>query len=345
MEDDGVRATQATVVMTLWSEPPGRLQRTFAALAAQEGLRAGLEVVVAVDPADAITRVETTPSGAIRSVRIVDNPGGARSAGLNRAVRASSTPWICRVDARSVVPPDYVARCVELLQENTGAGVVGGLQCPTPAGPGVRARAIARALANPWALGGAAYRTGMHAGAVDTVYLGAFRRDELLTLGGYDERLDANEDFELCQRYRTSGRTVWLDPRLRVPYTARADLHGLWSQYLAFGRSKVRFWRATGERPNGRQRLALTMGAVAAGAGGVTVALHPATALWAGVAAVGGLIVLDAAARQPAGPLVRMAAVPAYAILLGAWLAGVAVETVMPRRPPRAAGRERASTA
>lgn len=321
----------ASVIMTAKGEPADRLHRVLRSLADQQGLADGLEVLVATDPTDVVTRIESEPAGAVRSVTFVDNPGGARSSGLNLATRVASTPWVCRVDARSLLSPRHVARCIELLSARPDIGVVGGVQRPVVLAASRQARGIARALANPWALGGAAYRTGRHSGPVDTVYLGAFRRTELLVVGGYDESLEANEDFELCRRYRAAGLVVWLDATLDVGYEPRETLTAIWRQYHAFGRSKVRYWRATGERPNARQRLALTLAAVAAGAGGVAVARRPRALGGLCAAAAGGLAILDAAgAAEQADIPTRVASIPAYATLYTAWIGGVATEVVTP---------------
>jgi succinoglycan biosynthesis protein ExoA len=335
----------ASVVMTVKGEPAGRLRRVIGALAGQEGLAGGLELLVAADPTDPTATIDTEPGGAIRSVTVVPNPGGQRSAGLNRAVQAAASDRICRIDARTLPGPGYVAGCVALLDRHPEAGVVGGVQRPTATAGTLQAQGIARALSNPWALGGAAYRTGRRAGPVDTVYLGAFRRGELLGVGGYDEGLEANEDFELCQRYRAAGAVVWLDPGLDVAYEARDTLAGLWGQYLAFGRSKVRFWRTTGSRPNRRQWLAV---GIAAGAGGGvlgTALRRPRSVVPLCGALTAGLAVLDCAVPGDADRLpVRVAALPAYGTLFTAWIAGIAAElaavTARPS-PARSAGSDR----
>lgn len=322
-----------SVVMTVLHEPETRLRRVMRSLASQQGLADGLELVVALDPADSVTRLDMEPAGAIRAVTVVANPGGARSPGLNRAIRAAETDRICRVDARSLLPADYVARCLALLEDHPEAGVVGGVQRPEVRGQTLQAKGIARALSNPWALGGASYRTGQRAGPVDTVYLGAFRRQELMDVGGYDEGLDANEDFELCQRYRSSGAVVWLDPELGVGYEARDTLAALWGQYSTFGRSKVRFWRTTGRRPNSRQLLAIALAAGVAGATCVTAARRPRALLPLAGTLTGVLALVDAAVPgDPDGVPVRVAAIPAYGTLFAAWVGGIATELLRPRR-------------
>ena len=89
-------------------------------------------------------------------------------------------------------------------------------------------------------MGDARYRIGSDARAVDTVPFGAYRRSMVDEIGGYDETLLANEDYEFNVRIRKSGRVVWLDPRIRSTYVARGTLPGLARQYWRYGYWKLR---------------------------------------------------------------------------------------------------------
>ncbi len=81
----------------------------------------------------------------------------------------------------------------------------------------------------------ARYRIGGYEGPADTVFLGVFRREALEAAGGFDETLRRNEDYALNWRLREQGRTVWLDPRLKVAYQPRGSLGALARQYFANG--------------------------------------------------------------------------------------------------------------
>ena len=311
-----------SVVVTVRGEPLDRLRRLVDAVAAQD-VGHGVELVLAADPAERPALQALRPTGAVERIVVVDNPGGRRSPGLNRALRAASAPIACRLDARTVPPPEYVRLCGKRLEGDPRVGVVGGVQRPRAGGPTMQAAGVARALRNPWLLGGAAYRRPGRSGQVDTVYLGAFRRAEVLALGGYDERLDANEDFELAARYRDAGRIVWLEPGLELAYEARDTVGGVIRQYHAFGRAKVRFWAVRGRRPNARQSTALGLGTLAAAAAVVFARRPRRLAALSGAGAL-GLAVLDHAADPSEGRLgVRVASVVASGAVVSAWLSGI----------------------
>jgi hypothetical protein len=253
----------------------------------------------------------------------VPNPSGARSAGLNLSLAATTTQHVCRVDARSLLPQSYVLACVRRLDAHPEVGVVGGHQVPTASGRGRRSRAVARVLADPAATGGAAYRRPSASGSVDTVYLGAFRRDELAGLGGWSEELAANEDFDLCRRFRDVGRIVWLEAGLDVRYEPRDRVGALWGQYSAFGAAKTRYWRASDTNPSLRQWVGLMVPPAVLAAIALATAVRPWIALAACVATIVGLAVRESGRPSERDPVVRAAAalltpLPAIAFSCGA---------------------------
>lgn len=191
-----------------------------------------LEIIVAAaDPETA---------AAANGVVVVDNASGTTPAGLNAAVAASRGEIVVRCDAHAVLPPGYVTRAVSTLLR-TGADNVGGMQVPV--GSDFVSRSIAGAMSSPVGSGDARYRVGGAEGPVETVYLGVYRRSALDAAGGFDERFDRNQDYELNHRIREKGGIVWFDPELRVEYEPRGSLGRLARQYFDYGRWKRVFSR------------------------------------------------------------------------------------------------------
>lgn len=195
-----------------------------------------LEIVIAHGPStDATGAVLEELAVADERIQVIGNPSGKTPSGLNRAVAASTGEVIVRCDAQAQLPPGYVRRAVEILTD-TGAGNVGGVQAAEGTAP--LQRAVAAAQTSRLGVGDARYRTGGTAGPVDTVYLGVFPRSVLEEVGGYDETLLRNQDYELNFRIRAGGREVYFHPDLRVAYRPRSTLPGLWRQYFDYGRWK-----------------------------------------------------------------------------------------------------------
>jgi len=191
------------------------------------------EVTIALGPSmDGTSELVAELAAVDRRVRVVDNIVGSTPAGLNLAIRASQYPVVIRVDAHSVLPPEYARIAVETILE-TGADNVGGLmdaQGTTPF-----ERAVARAYGSRIGLGGTKLHVGGDPGPAETVYLGVFRRDRLLEVGLFDEEIKRGQDWELNRRLRTSGGTVWFTPRLKVTYRPRPNLYRLARQFVSTG--------------------------------------------------------------------------------------------------------------
>lgn len=213
----------------------GHLARAVRAVLDQE-CPGGLEVLLAVGPSrDGTERVCAGLAATDGRVRVLDNPDGSAAAGLNRAVAAARGPVVARVDAHAVVPPGYLRRALELL-EDTGADTVGGMQDAVGETP--FELAVAAAMSSRFGAGDARFRTGGRPGPTDTVYLGVFRREALRRAGAFDETLERNQDYELNYRLRAAGGTVYFHPDLRVAYRPRASLRALAAQYFRYGQWK-----------------------------------------------------------------------------------------------------------
>jgi len=176
------------------------------------------------------------------SVQVVDNPRRHIPAGLNHALEVSSGDIVIRLDAHCIPAPDYIERCVDALEAGKGDNV-GGVWQIQPGGEGWIARSIAAAAGHPLGVGDALYRFTRQPAVVDTVPFGAFRRETLQRVGGYDESLLTNEDYELNTRIRSKGGIVYLDPAIRSIYFARSTLSALAKQYFRYGYWKWRMLR------------------------------------------------------------------------------------------------------
>ncbi len=173
----------------------------------------------------------------VGKVKVLDNPLRATPTALNIALQHASGDVVVRVDGHCRIPPDYVSRCVKVLQE-TGADCVGGLV--EAVGETWTAQGIALAQNSVFGVGGVAFRTGRRRpGYVDTVAFGAYRRQVFDHVGRFDEEFLCNEDDEFNFRLIQAGGKIWLDPSIRSIYYSRAGLHSLWYQYFRYGFYKV----------------------------------------------------------------------------------------------------------
>ncbi|MBK5222388.1 MAG: glycosyltransferase [Acidimicrobiia bacterium] len=294
-----------------------------------------MEVVVVDGASDdrtaGIARELLSLSG-IASWAVLENPLGTTPTSLNIGLEAARGRILCRIDARSRPRREYVEVCVDSLESRPDVIVVGGRQLSVARDSSASASGIARALNNRYSMGLSRYRRGAPSGPAETVYLGAFRTDELRRVGGWNEVFDTNQDFELNRRMAARG-LVWFDERLVVEYIPRKDIRSLFRQYVRFGRWKVRYWRTTGDPPQPRQMaflatlpigLAVAAGAAAAGRRAVIALL---------LAGVTGAVVIEGAGSS--GPdtsaIGRVHAVAAMGATSVGWLYGAWAELLKSR--------------
>lgn len=170
-------------------------------------------------------------------LRLIKNPGIVAAAAMNEGVTASKADIIVRLDCHSHYDRDYVRNSVSLLLSSPEIGVVGGLQAASGGRP--FQQTVAAAMREKIASGDASYRTATRATWADTVYLGAWRKQTLVSVGGFDATWKINEDYELNIRLKEAGYQILLSPEVKSTYFPRASASALWRQYFSYG-----FWRA-----------------------------------------------------------------------------------------------------
>ncbi len=237
---------------------------------------------------------------------VVDNPVPSIPRSLNTALAVARGRWLVRVDAHSVIPAGYVARAVTRLEEGRWAGIGGRKTAVarTPTG-----RAIAAVLNSRLAVGGSIYHYATTESVVDHIPFGAYPTALVRELGGWDESIPTNEDFEFDQRVRRHGELL-LDPGLQIAWNSRETVGDLFRQYVRYGRGKP----LVASRHPGSTRLRhLAPPVLVAGLGLATLgSLRFPRACGAAVASYGAAVaVVGSVIARDAGPGADRRAIPA----------------------------------
>ncbi|MSO28236.1 MAG: glycosyltransferase family 2 protein [Candidatus Planktophila sp.] len=221
-----------SVILPVLNEEP-HLEESVLAILSQD-YHGRFEVILALGPSqDRTNEIASSLAARDHRVKLVTNPTGKTAAGLNLAIASSKSSVIVRVDGHAKIPSNYLSLAIEILQE-TGAVNVGGVMAAE--GISKFEKAVARAMRSPLGVGASRFHTGGSAGEVDTVYLGAFRREAIIAAGGFDERYTRAQDWELNYRLRQNGGAIYFDPRLHVTYRPRPNLVKLAKQYFQYGK-------------------------------------------------------------------------------------------------------------
>jgi glycosyltransferase involved in cell wall biosynthesis len=320
--------TLVSVVIPAWNEAAD-IAGCLEALAAQDHPADRMEVILVDGRSDDGTaEVATAAAAELGFARFVvlENPRRRTSISLNVAVPEVRGDVVVRIDARARVQTDYVRTCVEVLATRPEVGVVGGAQVPIARSERLVDLGISRSLNNRFATGLSRYRRLTASGPSDTVWMGVFRADELRTLGGWNDDVALNEDWELNSRYRAAGFDVWFVGDLQSRYLPRPSYRRLARQYFYFGRVKGMWW-LRGMAPSPRQLGLLAIPPIAA-----LVMLRTLRRVgWPALVALplAFLAVDQAGAVAPARrPGERAASAAAIAVYTSAWWVGVVVGAV-----------------
>jgi GT2 family glycosyltransferase len=220
-----------TVMMPVRNEQH-HLQKAVESVLAQN-YPGQLEIILAIGPSvDETERVANELAKKHISIKLIQNPKGLTTVGLNLAIAKSSGEVIIRVDAHSQLAENYIVRGVEILRE-TSSVLVGGIMKAKGKTP--LQNAVAFGYGSRFGLGGGRYHVGGKAGEAESAYLGIFDGVALKNVSGYDEKIIRGEDWDLAQRLKAQGGKVWFSPELVVNYWPRSNIKALAWQFYSTG--------------------------------------------------------------------------------------------------------------
>jgi len=145
------------------------------------------------------------------NVRVLQKTNVRISALRNLGACAAAGTILAFLDADCLAPEDWLDRIFELAGED-GAGVLGAYYL-LPENSTWVGRTWHR------------YQEAPKSGEVSHVPAGdlIMRREDFLRLGGFDETIQTNEDYELCERARKAGMQVRAFPRIGVVHLGTAQ--------------------------------------------------------------------------------------------------------------------------
>ncbi|MBK8338670.1 MAG: glycosyltransferase family 2 protein [Flavobacteriales bacterium] len=190
-------------------------------------------------------------TGRLPWMHLVDNPQRTTPHALNAGLRHAPFDVGIILGAHATIAKDHVTAALAALRGDPEAGCAGGVI--QNAYEDDRSRRIGAAMAHPFGVGNAHFRTGKKRGHVDTVAFGAYRKEVFERVGWFDELLVRNQDDEFNYRVTKAGFAILLDPDIRSTYYVRASYRKLFRQYFQYGYWKVYVNRKHGTVTTGRQ--------------------------------------------------------------------------------------------
>lgn len=171
------------------------------------------------------------------NVRLVSNLRRGIPQALNRGLEAARGRYLIRVDGHSIVPPDYVEALLDHIRSGACEGAGGHKRA---VGQGHFGRAVAAAHGSRLGIGNSKYHYSQRQELVDHIPFGAYVTERARAIGGWDEELRTNEDYDFDFRYQQAGGRLLFDPAIVVDWRVRETPARLAHQYYAYGRGKFR---------------------------------------------------------------------------------------------------------
>lgn len=227
---------EVSIIMPVHNEAAS-LDATLASVCSQ-ATDASIEVIIVDDHSTDSSRsiIERWVAQDER-VRLVSSPRRGIPQALNHGLEAARGRYLVRVDGHSIVPPDYIQALLDHIRSGACEGAGGHKRA---VGRGPFGRAVAAAHGSRFGIGDSKYHYTQRQEVVDHIPFGAYVTERARAIGGWDEELSTNEDYDFDFRYQRAGGRLLLDPAIVVDWRVRETPTRLAHQYHAYGRGKFK---------------------------------------------------------------------------------------------------------
>lgn len=214
---------------------------------AKQKYEAPYEVIVADGYSDDetwdILRAHEQAGGYPYQLKLLRNSARGIPQALNLLVANAIGEYIVRIDGHSRIAPDYLKSIVAALRMS-GVDVVGPRIKHLPSDQTLKAEVIAAVLNSSFGNGGTPSRNYLPSAVpVKHAVMSCYRRKVWEKIGGYDEGLISNEDFDFDYRANLAGFKVYAAPIPTFCVISRPNLLALARQRWRYGLAKAQLLR------------------------------------------------------------------------------------------------------
>ena len=154
-------------------------------------------------------------------VRFVSSPRRGIPQALNCSLEAARGRYLVRVDGHSIVPSDYVQALVDHIRSDAYEGAGGHKRA---VGQGPFGRAVAAAHGSRFGIGDSKYHYSQRQELVDHIPFGAYITELARAIGGWDEELRVNVDYDFDFLYQQAGVRLLYDTSIVFDWRFREIL-------------------------------------------------------------------------------------------------------------------------
>ncbi|PWM44232.1 MAG: glycosyltransferase [Clostridiales bacterium] len=214
------------------------LNNIFKDLCAQDFDHSKIEVVLinsaSTDNTNAIMEDFAARNEGFMSVKVLENPKKTLPCGWNVFINESEGDLLIKWDAHASFPPDFITASVRCIE--SGEDVCGGIRpCIVDENTPYKNTLL---LAENSLFGSsfAPYRRNTGKEYVKSVFHGTYKREALIKIGGFDERLTRTEDNDIHYRLRKNGYKICFDNKIQSKQLIRASFSKMLKQKYANGK-------------------------------------------------------------------------------------------------------------
>ncbi len=202
-------------------------------LLTQDFIQNNLEIFIVDGSSDDKTKeIALNFKNSFKNLFVLNNPNKTVPYALNLAITKSRGDIIIRMDAHTEYADDYISTIVKTFN-TVNADIVGGPMRAT--GKTSFQKAVAYCTSTKMGVGDSSFHDENAKGYVDSVYLGAWKRELFNDVGLFDVRMKRNQDDEFHYRAKSKGKKIYLNPEIRSVYYPRSNVKKLFIQYFQYG--------------------------------------------------------------------------------------------------------------
>ncbi len=171
------------------------------------------------------------------NIRLVNNPDRKTPFAFNAGLREAKGEYIAILGAHTKYAEDYLQVCYEELVRSGSVGCTGRV-ITKAAFPDYEAKLSEWVMLSSFGVSTSSFRA-MKEGYVHSVNFPVFKKQALLNLGGYDTKLERNQDNDMNQRLLDAGHKLYCTWKTKCFYRPPATLKSLFRYAWRSG-----FWNA-----------------------------------------------------------------------------------------------------
>jgi len=169
------------------------------------------------------------------NIILLDNPDLYTPHALNLGIKNAKNEYIMIASAHSDFSKHYVRELMNAIDQFNADGVGGTITTDVRI-KNKRTQSICKVLSNKFGVGNSMFRIGSDQPMrVDIVPFGIYKKDLLLEIGLYNERLIRNHDMELSKRLTSKRKNIYLIPTAECRYYAREKFFGIFKNNFGNG--------------------------------------------------------------------------------------------------------------